>query len=113
MEIFGVCDTHTYEKNINFWSNVYGFKMNCMKKHVLKDAQIMTIKSDDVITDAELINSIDCQNNDLHDVSQFESKFSLNVNKDSKLTGLGVSFNTNFNSKALKNPVLKTLFYLY
>jgi protein arginine N-methyltransferase 3 len=105
MEIFGVSDLKTFEKNINFWSDVYGFKMNCMRKFVLQDAQIMNIKSDNVVTNLQVIKSIDCQTCSLADISEFSKKFILTVNKDTKLTGIGVSFNINFNSDALTTKI--------
>ena len=105
MEIFGVSDTQTMEKNINFWSDVYGFKMNCMRKFVLQDAQIMNIKSENVVTDFQIIKSIDCQICTLADIAEFSKTFSITVNKDTKLTGLGVSFNINFNSDVLETKI--------
>jgi protein arginine N-methyltransferase 3 len=105
MQIFGVNDVQTLEKNVNYWSDVYGFKMNCMKKFVLQDAQIMNIKSDNVVTDLQLIKSIDCQKCTVKDVSEFCTKFSLKVKNDTQLTGLGVSFNIDFNADGLESKV--------
>ena len=105
MEIFGVSDMQTYEKNINFWSDVYGFKMNCMRKFVLQDAQIMNIKADNVVTDKQIIKTIDCQKCTLLDISEFRKEFSITVKNDTKLTGFGVSFNIDFNAEVLENKI--------
>ena len=105
MEIFGVSDMQTFAKKIDFWSNVYGFKMNCMRQFVLQDAQIMNINSENVVTDQHIIKTIDCQKCTIAEISEFKNKFNLTVKNNTKLTGLGVSFNINFNSDSLENKV--------
>lgn len=105
MEIFGVSDSQFYESNVNYWSNVYGFSMNTMKKYVLQDAQVIDIKDESVATDLRVFKSIDCCKCSVADVSQFTSDFTLTVKNNTKLTGLGVSFKTYFNHQMLQNKV--------
>lgn len=40
----------TYNKMIAFWDNVYGFKMSCMRKDVVKEASTDIIKKECIIT---------------------------------------------------------------
>ena len=40
ISIFAICDLERYGKTIDYWKNVYGFKMSCMKEPVLTEASI-------------------------------------------------------------------------
>lgn len=105
MDIFGVSDMNFREKNLDYWSNVYGFKMSCMRPFVLKDAQIIIIKEDNVFTDIKKFKNIDCCKCQVDELTDFRAKFKLTAKKSTKLTGLGVSFDTFFNHDYLKNKV--------
>jgi protein arginine N-methyltransferase 3 len=105
MHLFALSDMEFYEKKLKFWSDVYGFKMSTMKQIVLKDAQIDTFKSDDVVSDVFKFKEIDCSTCTLKDINKFEAKFSLKINKDCELTGIGSSFDTFFNHPSLKEKV--------
>lgn len=105
MHLFGVSDKQTFDRTIDFWSNVYGFKMNTMKKVVSKDAQILVIDQDRIVTDLFKFKEIDCLNCSVSEVSRFTSQFSLKCNQDTQLTGIGSSFDTFFNHTSLDNKV--------
>ena len=40
ISIFAISDQERYGKTIDYWKNVYGFKMSCMKEPVLTEASI-------------------------------------------------------------------------
>ncbi len=101
MHLFGVNDQETYDKTINFWSDVYGFKMPSLRRSVINDAQILKIPAECVVTDQFLFKEIDCVKCTVEEVSRFEKEFSLKVNKDTTLTGIGSSFETYFNDSQL------------
>jgi len=47
MHLVGVADLKRYEESVDFWKNVYGYKMSCMKKVVnikSKEAQFFRTK---------------------------------------------------------------------
>ncbi|CAF0811547.1 unnamed protein product [Brachionus calyciflorus] len=103
MHLFAVSDMETYDRTVNFWSNVYGFKMNVMRKVVCKDAQIQVIDKDKVVSDLFKFKDIDCMNVKVKDISKFSVDFSLKIIQDAILTGLGSSFDTYFNHSSLQN----------
>ncbi|KAG7174128.1 arginine N-methyltransferase 3-like [Homarus americanus] len=83
MHLVGMEDMSTYSKLVAFWDDVYGFKMSCMQKEVIKEA------TTDIIADFDLmkITSRD---------TEFTSRFSLTVERDGRLTGLVGYFDTYF-----------------
>ena len=105
MHLFAVSDTELHAKTINFWSDVYGFKMNVMKGHVIKDAQVVTLDKESVVSDLFKFKEIDCLNCTVDEISKFEVEFNLKINKDTLLTGIGASFDTFFNQAPLKQKV--------
>lgn len=105
MHLFGVNDSKTHDHKIKFWSNVYGFKMNCMRNTVATDGQVLTIEPESVVTDLFKFKEIECLKCRVDDISEFENDFVLSVKHDTNLTGLAVSFDTFFNHSSLHNKV--------
>lgn len=102
MHLFGVEDQEHYKNTVDFWSDVYGFKMPTLKRTVLNDAQVYTIPKECVVTDAFLFKEIDCLRCTTEEISSFEKEFSLRINNDTFLTGIGSSFETYFNDQQLE-----------
>ncbi|CAH0405096.1 unnamed protein product [Chilo suppressalis] len=88
-------DTDTHNKLINFWSDVYGYKMNCMKSEVVREASVDVVSSKHVISDAFVIKEIDIMTCDIS-VMDFTSEFQLVITKDGHLTSLIGYFDTFF-----------------
>lgn len=105
MHLFGVSDEETHQRTVSYWSDVYGFKMDCMRPSVLHDAQVRTIDEKCVVTDLVKFKQIDCMTCTVADVAKFESDFTLKVTHDASLTGLGASFDTFFNHPRLTEKV--------
>ena len=103
--MFGISDEKTHDETIKFWSNVYGFKMNCMRRTVVNDAQILTLEKETVATDLFRFKEIDCLKCTVPEFSKFQTEFFLNVNMDTKLTGVAVSFDTFFSHEKLSFKV--------
>jgi hypothetical protein len=100
--------------SFKFWSDVYGFKMNIMKQFVVKDAQVLTLNKDLVVTDLFKLKEIDCMTVRADEVAKFESEFTLNANRDTYFTGIGSSFDTFFNHDLLDNKVTpRPVYYIY
>lgn len=76
-----------YDKIINFWDNVYGFSMKCMKKEVLREAFVETVSSEKIVTNAFIIKEIDLK--------------TCNVN--------ACIFSTNFCFTAFRNCILTAI----
>lgn len=103
MHLFAVNDEEHFSKTITFWQDVYGFKMPTLQRSVIKDAQIITIPAESVVSDSFLFKEIDCLRCTVESVSKFEKEFELTINKDTQLTGIGSSFETFFNDCQLKS----------
>lgn len=88
-------DIDTHKKLIDFWSDVYGYKMNCMKSEVVREASIDVVASKNIISEPYIIKEIDI-NTCSTDVMDFTSKFRLIILKDGFLTSLVGYFDTFF-----------------
>ncbi|XP_011648340.1 protein arginine N-methyltransferase 3 isoform X3 [Pogonomyrmex barbatus] len=101
ISIVGSGDTKRYIDLVDYWSNVYGFKMSCMKGEVLREPSIEICNVDDLIT-----SSIEIQAFDLYKVTtdciNFSSPFTLNVKKTGSLTAIIGYFDIFFD---LENPI--------
>lgn len=105
MHLFAVNDHETYDRTIKFWSDVYGFKMNTMKKTVSKDAQIQVIDKQRVVSDLVVFKEIDCMKIGVADIKEFSTNFEIKINQDCNLTGIGSSFDTFFSHSSLTSKV--------
>ncbi|XP_077296010.1 arginine methyltransferase 3 [Arctopsyche grandis] len=101
ISIVGSGDMETHQKLISFWSNVYGYKMNCMKSEVIREASIDVANPSHLITSPSLLCEIDMNTCTTNSVN-FSSEFQLNVLRDGSLTFLVGYFDTFFD---LPNPV--------
>ncbi|CAG9856269.1 unnamed protein product [Phyllotreta striolata] len=95
ISIIGVSDTDRYNKVINFWDNVYGFSMKCMKSEVIKEAFVEIVPDDKLITDSQVITEINLRKCDVN-ACIFSSKFNLTARKDGDLTAIAGYFDTFF-----------------
>lgn len=101
LSIMGSGDTRRYVELVDYWSNVYGFKMSCMKAEVLRDASVEICNVDELITSV-----VEIQTFDLHKVTtscvNFSSPFKLKIKKTGSLTAILGYFDIFFD---LDNPV--------
>lgn len=88
-------DLNTHKRLIEFWSDVYGYKMNCMKSEVVKEASIDVVNPEGIISEPFIVKDIDI-NTCTTDVMDFTSDFKLSVTKDGVLTSLVGYFDTFF-----------------
>lgn len=105
MHLYGVDDKANHDKFLSYWSNVYGFKMSCMRTIIKRDAQVLDIDKASVISDLCAFKTIDCSSCTVDDIKQFESEFTITIQRDGQLTGLASSFDTFFNVKSLESNV--------
>lgn len=88
-------DLDTHEKLIEFWSNVYGYKMNCMKSEVVREASIDIVSSKYILSDPYVVKEIDIHTCTT-DVMDFCSPFHLLITKDGSVTSVVGYFDTFF-----------------
>ncbi|GBP81978.1 Protein arginine N-methyltransferase 3 [Eumeta japonica] len=94
-------DVDAHKKFIDFWSDVYGFKMNCMKTEVVREASISYVDSQFVLSESYVVQDIDISKCST-DVMDFTSDFALPILKDGLVTSLVGYFDTFFD---LQNAV--------
>ncbi|XP_068621165.1 uncharacterized protein [Battus philenor] len=94
-------DVDMHKKLINFWSDVYGYKMNCMKSEVVREASIEVVASKHIISEPCIVKDIDLNTCNI-DVVDFISPFELCITQDGFLTSLVGYFDTFFD---LPTPV--------
>ncbi|XP_063617351.1 protein arginine N-methyltransferase 1-like [Cydia splendana] len=88
-------DVDTHKKLIDFWSDVYGYKMNCMKSEVVREASVDVVGSKNILSEPCVVKDIDI-NTCVTDVMDFTSTFKLPITKDGSLTSLVGYFDTFF-----------------
>lgn len=88
-------DTETHSKLIEFWSDVYGYKMNCMKSEVTREASVDVVASKNIISEPCVIKEIDINTCNI-DVMDFTADFKLPITKDGVITSLVGYFDTFF-----------------
>lgn len=86
---------------VDYWSNVYGFKMSCMKAKVVKEPSIEICNVNDIVTNVALIQDFDLYTVDTNYMN-FTAPFSFTVKKTGSLTAIVGYFDTFFD---LENPI--------
>ncbi|XP_018324278.1 protein arginine N-methyltransferase 1 isoform X2 [Agrilus planipennis] len=104
ISLVGCSDKERQQSLIDFWDNVYGFNMKCMKSDVVREAHVETVPHDKIITSSVIINEIDLNTCNTSTVD-FTSDFELKVNKSGPLTAFVGYFDTFFD---LDNSVFFT-----
>jgi len=124
LHLVALTDADRHASRIEFWDDVYGFKMPMIKKEIYKDADVAVVNPDVMCSSAYTLKETNCIETSVADVSAFESPFELTVNKAGVCSVLCVYFDINFETN-LSAPVFfstgpaatpthwkQTLFYL-
>lgn len=90
-----------YDKLINFWDNVYGFDMACMKSDVVVEPNIETVPPEKVITSPSTLVDLDLKTCTTKS-SEFTTNFELECLQSGTITSLAGYFDTFFE---LPNPI--------
>ncbi|XP_075212327.1 arginine methyltransferase 3 [Lycorma delicatula] len=101
VSIAGFSSPGRYEELIGFWSNVYGYKMSCMKREVVGEALVEVMNHDEQITDTFEVFTIDLMTATVDSVN-FVTEFKLNASRDGELTSIVGHFDVFFD---LKNSI--------
>ncbi|XP_011501917.1 PREDICTED: protein arginine N-methyltransferase 3 [Ceratosolen solmsi marchali] len=101
ISLVGSGDTKRYIDLVDYWSNVYGFKMSCMKAEVVREPSIEFCNPKDLVTNVAEIQSFDLYKVTT-DCVNFSSPFNLTVNRTGSLTAIIGYFDIYFD---LENPV--------
>ncbi|XP_045511493.1 protein arginine N-methyltransferase 3 [Colias croceus] len=88
-------DMDTHKRLIDYWSDVYGYKMNCMKSEVVREATIDVVSQEHILSEPCVVKEIDIYTCTIN-VMNFVSEFRLPITKDGYLTSLLGYFDTFF-----------------
>ncbi|CAI8010598.1 Protein arginine N-methyltransferase 3 [Geodia barretti] len=82
MKLVAVSDETEREARIDFWDNVYGFKMSCMKTEILKEASVQCMEESRVISSTHTLKEFHLTRVTVAEL-QFEEPFQLTIEQDS------------------------------
>lgn len=95
MYICGIEDADYRQRRLNFWDNVYGFDMSCMKDIVLTEALVDTVEENSVMTNSCKLIDIDLNTVKKEDLD-FHAPFTLLAHRQDFCYGFTVYFDIVF-----------------
>ena len=107
IELAAFGDEDYYNDHILFWNDVYGFKMSAMKPESIKNANIVIVKGDEIISDSSRVTLIDIKTVNSEELD-FQSDFELRINKDGKVYAFCGWFNTIFDGPGIDKVEFST-----
>jgi len=91
------------KEKIDFWSDIYGFKMNPMKEAVISDCLVHSITPESVISTRPMLKEFNINTVQL-DEMDFKSNFKLTIQKDGFMDAFVVFFDVEF-TKGCTSPI--------
>merc|ERR1711993_199019 len=88
-------DRQYKDDKINWWDDVYGFDMSCIKKVALQEPLVDVVDRNQVVTNSCLLKEIDIQTCTKDDIP-FESPFNLQIKRNDYAQALVTFFNIEF-----------------
>lgn len=88
-------DRQYKDDKINWWDEVYGFDMSCIKHVALQEPLVDVVDRNQVVTNSCLLREIDLQTCTVADIP-FESPFTLQIKKNDYVQALVTFFNIEF-----------------
>lgn len=95
MFILGIEDYEYRTAKIDWWDNVYGFKMSCIKKEALQEPLVDICSSNQVMTNSVLLKSFDLKTVKKEDLS-FVSPFTIRATRRDVCHAVVVYFTVEF-----------------
>lgn len=106
LHVLAIEDNDYKEDKINFWDNVYGFNMSCIKKLALQEPLVDVVEANQVMSSSCKLLSLDLNTVQDADLS-FKSPFRLVAARDDFCHALVCYFDIEF-SKCLKKIYFST-----
>jgi len=106
MNIYGIEDEDYKNDKINYWDNVWGFNMSCIKKVAIQEPLVDVVESRQVMTGGAKLLTIDISTIKAEELS-FKVPFKLMAVRDDYCHALVVAFDIEF-SKCLKPVTFST-----
>nr|CAD7260629.1 unnamed protein product [Timema shepardi] len=95
ISLLGVADLVRYGELVGFWSDVYGYRMSCLQREVVREPMVEVISEEKVVTDTCLLTQLDLYTCTIDSVD-FTADFELRVTQDDTLTALAGFFDVFF-----------------
>merc|ERR1712112_366336 len=102
IHLAAVSDPERYDGLVGFWTDVYGYKMSCMRRPILDEASVEIVPRDVIVSDSAKVLDLDINSCTVAD-TQFSAEFALTIAKDCSLTAIVGYFDTFFD---LEKPVM-------
>jgi protein arginine N-methyltransferase 3 len=100
-------DDEWYNDTVNFWNDVYGFKMTAMNQNITKDALVTVVIGQELLSDAILLQDIQTK----HVTSQrldFVTKFEILISKPGIVYAFCGWFDTYFEGAGIDGNMFST-----
>ncbi|XP_042512676.1 probable protein arginine N-methyltransferase 1 [Macadamia integrifolia] len=88
-------DAEYKEDKIEFWNNVYGFDMRCIKKQSMMEPLVDTVDQNQIVTNSQLLKTMDISKMALGDAS-FTAPFKLVAERNDYIHALVAYFDVSF-----------------
>ncbi|TYJ49877.1 hypothetical protein E1A91_A01G166200v1 [Gossypium mustelinum] len=88
-------DAEYKDDKIEFWNNVYGFDMSCIKKQAMMEPLVDTVDQKQIVTNCHLLKTMDISNMVLGDAS-FTAPFKLIAERDDYIHAFVAYFDVSF-----------------
>ncbi|KAK4415641.1 protein arginine N-methyltransferase 1.1 [Sesamum alatum] len=88
-------DADYKEDKIEFWNNVYGFDMSCIRKQSIMEPLVDTVEQNQIVTNCQLLKTMDISKMNAGDAS-FTAPFKLVAERDDYIHALVAYFDVSF-----------------
>uniref|UniRef100_A0ACD5Y2S0 Uncharacterized protein n=1 Tax=Avena sativa TaxID=4498 RepID=A0ACD5Y2S0_AVESA len=95
LHLTAIEDAEYKEDKIEFWNNVYGFDMSCIKKQAMMEPLVDTVDANQIVTNCQLLKTMDISKMTSGDAS-FTVPFKLVAERNDFIHALVAFFNVSF-----------------
>jgi len=95
LHLTAIEDAEYKEDKIEFWNNVYGFDMSCIKKQAMMEPLVDTVDANQIVTNCQLLKTMDISKMMSGDAS-FTVPFKLVAERNDFIHALVAFFNVSF-----------------
>lgn len=101
LNMMAIEDRQYKEERIDWWNNVYGFDMSCIKEVAIKEPLVDVVEPEQIVTNSITLIEVDLYTVKPEDLN-FQTEFSLVCNRNDYIQAFVTYFTVNF-SKCYKN----------
>ncbi|KQJ89935.1 hypothetical protein BRADI_4g28570v3 [Brachypodium distachyon] len=95
LHLTAIEDAEYKDDKIEFWNNVYGFDMSCIKKQAMMEPLVDTVDANQIVTNCQLLKTMDISKMSSGDAS-FTVPFKLVAERNDFIHALVAYFNVSF-----------------